>query len=112
MTDREKLTKLLRRWLAHLSLCAADDLIANGVTFATNTNDGGKWMPVTEMLPEEGESVLVCDAREDYVGEAVLQKGLVFMGKEFQGCWDWKGTSCRLDEFTHWMPLPEPPKEE
>lgn len=34
MTDREKLIELLRPWLAHLSLCAANDLIANGVTFA------------------------------------------------------------------------------
>ena len=30
----------------------ADHLIANGVTFATDTNAGGKWIPVTERLPE------------------------------------------------------------
>lgn len=34
MTDTEKLTELLRPWIAHLSLSVAKDLIANGVTFA------------------------------------------------------------------------------
>jgi hypothetical protein len=36
---REKLIELLEPWLAHLSLCAANDLIANGVTFATGTDE-------------------------------------------------------------------------
>lgn len=44
MTDTEKLTELLRPWTAHLSLSVAKDLIANGVTFAKETNDPSKWI--------------------------------------------------------------------
>ena len=39
MTDREKLSELLSPWLAHLSLCAADDLIAKGVTIPVRCKD-------------------------------------------------------------------------
>ena len=106
MTDREKLVKLLRRWLAHLSLCAADDLIANGVTFATNTNYGGKWISVKERLPKNGEIVLV------YAKEC----GCIVA--EWRRKWsEWENWNSQeehrlqFEEVSHWMPLPEPPKE-
>ena len=56
MTDRENIC--LR--CIHYPVCyAADDetsacnqYIPNGVTFATDKNDGCKWIPVSERLPE------------------------------------------------------------
>ena len=80
----------------------ADHLIANGVTFATDNNVGGKWIPVTERLPERGVEVLVCDTREDYV--SIWEH----MG---DGLWFGNEVIWATEDITHWMPLPEPPKE-
>jgi hypothetical protein len=73
----------------------ADHLLANGVTFATDTNVGGKWIPVTESLPEETYQVLTVDDEEWVEIDALGGEG-------------WMS----YRNVTHWMPLPEPPKEE
>jgi hypothetical protein len=71
--------------------------------FAKDINAPSKWIPVTERLPEKGEFVLVFTV-DRIVGEAVLDK-------------DWQFYWSNTDEYaeplfvTHWMPLPEPPKE-
>ncbi len=62
-----------------------------------------KWIPVTERLPNLWETVIVCDTREQYVGACM-----------YYGNDDWLHDDKLWDtsEITHWMPLPEPPKEE
>ena len=61
-----------------------------------------KWIPVTERLPEDGTEVL-----------AFNKTGFAYVD-----CWTdgkWKINSMVDEEHesvTHWMPLPEPPKEE
>lgn len=52
-----------------------------------------KWIPVTERLPENGKYVLAYSADYDYTTVEARHKFEVF-------------------QITHWMPLPEPPKEE
>jgi hypothetical protein len=71
----------------------ADYLIANGVTVA-------KWIPVTERLPEYEQQVLT------YRGESGISIERMFPG----ACWDFDYDF--IDDVTHWMPLPEPPKGE
>jgi hypothetical protein len=73
----------------------ADYLIANGVTVQ-------KWIPVTERLPQRNAEVLVCDTREDYV--SVWE----YMG---EGLWFGNDVIWATEDITHWMPLPEAPKE-
>lgn len=51
------------------------------------------WIPVTERLPEVGKNVLVYS---EMYGVCV-------------DCYDWGTFGCCY--ATHWMPLPEPPKE-
>ena len=74
-----------------------EKLLAKGVTFQ-------KWIPVTERLPERYDFVLIATI-DKTVGEAVLNGDRHFYG-------------VNTDEYaeqlcvTHWMPLPEPPKEE
>lgn len=68
-----------------------DHLIANGVTIQ-------RWIPVTERLPDWRDG-----------------KVLVFTKYGFSVCERtvnsrWQGNHARW--ITHWMPLPEPPKEE
>lgn len=114
MTDREKLVGLLdiiiqpgQKTLGEI----ADHLLANGVTFATDTNVGSRWIPVSERLPE----LIPCNAGTAY-SEAVIvwtdnRKAMVAV-------WDGIDFLCAADyweawgeKITHWMPLPEPPKE-
>lgn len=71
----------------------ADHLLANGVTIQ-------KWIPVTERLPEDREVVLVFaqypfDERGTITVAEFEPENKVFWGI-----------------VSHWMPLPEPPKEE
>lgn len=85
----------------------ADHLIANGVTFAKDTDVQSKWISVEDEMPhaEYGESDTVLA-----VGGLGIVEMLYFDG----GCWCYptgepvfyKDPSWRI---THWMPMPEPP---
>lgn len=101
MTDREKLIALLEKheYQKHYPSTLAAILLANGVTFATDNNVGGKWIPVTERLPEQYESVIVWTMYGE-MGEAEHD------GKRFIWAYD-----NDVAAATHWMPFPEPPKE-
>ena len=87
----------------------ADYLLDNGVTIQ-------KWIPVTERFPEDDlpkdskrKQIKVLVAYKTKSGVVVRtqirNKGL--WGKPEK--WDWVKVS---DPITHWMPLPEPPKED
>jgi hypothetical protein len=56
-----------------------------------------KWIPVSERLPEQGQEVIV------YSGGVL--KPTVF------ACQFWNKHYDSWARITHWMPLPEPPKE-
>ena len=98
MTDREKLIELLSdMWQADSYEEIADHLIANGVTVQ-------RWIPVTERLPETGVLVMcACNTNALHV----------LSYDDVMDDWDaMYGHVCFRKEFvTHWMPLPEPPKE-
>lgn len=112
-TVKEKLSKLISR-TGFVSWCAdamADMLIQNGVTIATDTNVGDKWVSVDERLPiKEME-----EYRAKYNGEdpefIVMIKGaseptcLTFNGRK------WITEIGDPYTVTHWMSLPRTPKE-
>lgn len=120
MTDREKLIELLNENFTeycnvdiiagHCKIRAitfevdrfADFLISNGVTFR-------KWIPVSERLPEVGTgNVLVA---RSYKGKPYVDVGEFINGTAC--CWgDEYAINPREHITTHWMPLPNPPKEE
>ena len=64
-----------------------------------------RWIPVTEALPRAGEIVLVYGKR-----------GGIYTAEHNRNA-RWPGSFWKLNsknhycEPTHWMPLPEPPKE-
>lgn len=90
---REKLIELLNEHCFSSDIIA-DHLIANGVTLQ-------KWIPVTERLPEENT---LCLAFTPYNGDLEWDMNIVcFRSPEsFADC---------TNNATHWMPLPEAPKE-
>lgn len=58
----------------------------------------GEWIPVTDRLPENDKTVLVWSHRNS---------------KEYFNVYDHgKWVIMETEDITHWMPLPEPPKEE
>ena len=93
-----------------------DYLIANGVTVLDCQRDckscwktqlvTHKWIPVSERLPEADKNVLVCTIHGSF---KVARCNFYKNGTEVS----W-ATNDGLGEraITHWMPLPEPPKEE
>lgn len=70
-----------------------------------------QWIPVTERLPEDRVPVLAT-----YIGFCTGEKSSDLLAVRFEGIWCyWDGDPCCYEEcnvkITHWMPLPEPPKE-
>lgn len=91
----------------------ADYLIAHGVTFAdVPDTDFGKWIPVSERLPEPYITVITC---RDVLGSTHKAKfvcnehGTIDYDGDFIWSGDYKTWKTKV---THWMPLPEPPKGE
>lgn len=92
-----------------------DYLLANGVTIQ-------KWIPVTERLPEDRTNILcyVNSVPKGYRQIAWFTKCLEdFCNVDFEGDrrngfvnYDSEVGYYRLHGVTHWMPLPQPPKED
>ena len=104
---KEKMVELLRECFdtgCYSFDDIADHLIANGVTVH-------QWISVKDRLPE----LIPCNAGTAY-SEAVIvwtsgRKAMIAV-------WDGMDFLCPMDyweawgeEITHWMPLPQPPKE-
>ena len=86
----------------------------------TDTNVG-KWIPVTERLPEDRELVLCFKKgafgwRVEILSFAQSLEAidpLDFEGQNHSGFFNYDSDVgyYELHDITHWMPLPEPPKE-
>lgn len=95
----EKMEKKMLDWQA----VADEHWEAYQHWFYNYMNDVPKWIPVTERLPEEYVNVLCyCSRNKQY--------GCGEWSKEDNGTIYWSGLNGMIP--THWMPLPEPPKEE
>ena len=100
MSDRKKLIDVvwkidtMRAVGVELSECV-DHLISNGVTVQ-------KWIPVSERLPDENDNTVL-----------VYAAGYMELGwfDEDDSVWKSDEYAWDADEVTHWLPLPEPPKE-
>ena len=100
----------------------ADHLIANGVTILTETKCntinvklpkeivvhpyGGKWIPVSERLPEHFGTFLV--AIDEVHGENRVSVDSADFDP-YEKSWKTFNYFCAGFKITHWMPLPEPP---
>ena len=68
----------------------------------------GPWIGVADRLPEPGTNILVANAKTG--SQYVSHRDLIWFSPERKA---YVPTSYFKEfEFTHWMPLPEPPKED
>lgn len=65
------------------------------------TDKAAKWISVEERLPNDKDYVLVTDGRKTDLGWFEVEDGLFASYLSL----------CDEDNITHWMPLPEAPKE-
>ena len=65
-----------------------------------------RWIPVTERLPEDFQKVLVFWQEHS---EPVIDTAFWMEESKSFNCSHWERAG---EKVTHWMPLPEPPKEE
>lgn len=75
---------------------------ADAIEVLSKTEKTTRWISVTERLPERGYYVLV------------YEDGDILMASYADGNWVLRDMYEIIDDLkpTHWMPLPEPPKEE
>lgn len=107
MNVREKLVELLNEAFfdynhgkgdSYIPKNFADHLVANGVTVQ-------QWIPVKDRLPEAGGYV-VCIAKRN-----PFSRFMPMVARIEKNGWVNPITDQYISEVTHWMPLPEPPKE-
>ena len=91
----------------HIAVCgkyqATGGHVRNCKHFVTDNNVGSKWIPVSERLPENFVSVLgyMTDAGDFPQVRECYTVGNAFY---FPALFD-------KHPVSHWMPMPEPPKE-
>ena len=94
---------------------AIERLDAIAQTYAETVHeieDKRKWIPVTERLPDAGKKVLVFAYGYDTITARMCKKTEsgypVFECKGYDGIYREMAMAGRI---THWMPIPEPPKD-
>ena len=100
MTDSRKWNKIVGCIMASFMDSATKTELIDFVRGAEQLQS--KWIPVTERLPEELENVLA------YTDVGSFAETAHWTGHRWEKTWDFEV----LYGVTHWMPLPEPPKEE
>lgn len=102
MDVREKLVEIIQNSVGgcarHWAEVIADGLIAHGVTVQ-------EWVSVDDRLPEAGGYV-VCIAKRN-----PFSRFMPMVARIEKNGWVNPITEQYISEVTHWMPLPEPPKE-
>ncbi len=76
-----------------------------------NIPTANRWIPCSERLPGRFDSVLLAILSKNGYGEPAYYVTIGGMknGTDFES---YTGDICECEKVTHWMPLPEPPKED
>ena len=85
----------------------AEDAFVAGAKWADN-NPKSPWISVEERLPEPEKEVIILDGRKHIDIDHLTDDGEdnYFWWKSDDTIW------CEDDEITHWMPIPQLPKED
>lgn len=97
LIDADALKKsLLAKFERFLDMCEVIDEQPSIEPMVVNDH---RWIPVSERLPNEKDSVIFTDIY-----------GKVLGGNYFKGAWHTRSNWYNDDEVTAWMPLPDPYK--
>ncbi len=89
---------------AQSDCCPAQNVVAPEQNGDTPAQSQG-WIPVSERMPIDFEAVIAFDGDQVY-GEAMYSSDDGFTIDGYEPC-----DRLKLQNVTHWMPLPPPPKE-
>ena len=85
--------------------CRACD-VADMIDTIDEAQTVGGWISVKDRLPEDAGIYIICDHYGNVMSRHFCKKS-----DKFAGYWHANGSKF-YGNPTHWMPLPEPPKEE
>lgn len=94
--------------------------LASFILSAPAVDAGPKWISVKDRLPEDlpenkGRKVIPCLVSLESVypnGKPTIQKRQRQVQYYGSAGWVWEWSRIGASRVTHWMPLPEPPKED
>ena len=105
---RNELINILRGWHKSFGQFGkSHERNVQALNAAADLLEQGKWISVKERLPRDGETVLVFDQIEQISTMTYCIDGMY--GKSWEDDYE---QAINLDWITHWMPLPEVPKED
>jgi hypothetical protein len=103
--NREELENRIRN-LVNLSNVLSEDEFNDAIDFTVNkimSLSGDQWISVEYHLPEQDKQVLIY-SKDWGISFAIMQHGRFWDGNCYTD-------SELVDNVTHWMPLPQTPKE-
>ena len=99
MTNKEAIDRILDHMVVHKMAEKHAVKITEALRMAMNALKEKQWIPVSERLPKDDEDVLVC-VNGTYRDLAYRDEGTWYDERHNH-----------LKGITHWMQLPEPPKD-
>ncbi len=88
-----------RCWCADCKAKSEDGIYKKDAIEAWNRRTDNRWISVEDRLPDDDDSYLVWNGNHIFVAI-------------YWGDGEWMFDSHATHEVAHWMPLPEPPKED
>ena len=79
----------------------------NGKKWLENQCAQRQWIPVSERLPESSDYYLCCVSGQETRNTTFSRVTLAYIQK-----YGWCTNGLKVENVTHWQPLPEPPQEQ
>lgn len=104
MITKDEVYRLFSDFRAYIPTDIRHQMIEKVKALPSIDVGSGDWISIKEKLPEYDKSVLICYSKQQDITIAWLAEDIE--------CFEDDDYMYYMSEVTHWMPLPEPPKEE